>query len=343
MLAATSALKPVTPTSSITKSVRPRMLVRVSDAWDRVSSPRGSINDNKARRKLKKQSYLAPNPAQSDACTQLPAVSNVEMRVNEGHNLSRQKVQKMVGGSIARKPVAGVCHEPRPDISEEHLQNMESSIDSMALLEVSFESDDGEIPTNYSDPFASEPDFDSHLDDSILSLSPSGASTPRNEVSNLGGFVSSEQHSPTKQIKSSSPQYARLQRRHLDSKVIPTYGNEQTLVLGKRVKKHPSPSKTALEDLEKAFQGYNKLQSQILADPQLDELAISFVTPQTALTQRDANQPVGRRGPLEPGKNYRGALYRSATDIQYLAGSHHGQMKKANFGIGCDKIDELCV
>lgn len=87
----------------------------------------------------------------------------------------------------------------------------------------------------------------------------------------------------------------------------------------KRVKKHPSPSKRTLEDLETAFQRYGQLQRSGADQDELDELARTYASPTPALVFRDPNRMMTERsiiGTSSPSSRIRATRIPQPTDFR---------------------------
>lgn len=342
MLAATIALKPSpAPTanhsaSKLGRMVSTRVLSKVSNAWDRFHS-KPSASDTKRTRDTgpaaqEDQDGLLnlESPMQSSSPTNMSPISTIEIRLNEGDNLNKKKVQKIVGGQVVRKPVADDGKSLRngksmdDPFSEMRSVRTPTHFESRLKREVDFE---GEIiPPLPSNPFESEKGFDNDIEDRILSTTPVGSSTPRIRVERVS--ASNSDRSPTtkrsrstrvpvgrvlegaavklerdrlKDALADSPTMGQIcQRKMADpvrrlrhSSVSITHNGDPTGL--KRVKKHPSPSKEALEDLEVAFRKYTYLKVSGANQNELDELASSFLSSPPSLTPRDKNRLISNR------------------------------------------------
>ncbi|KAH7149496.1 hypothetical protein B0J13DRAFT_606621 [Dactylonectria estremocensis] len=338
MLAATEFLKPSTPqdtnppTSKLTRMVSSRVFAKMSHAWDRLHSrssfetPRvyskGGMQDQYEQRdELIKPS--SPSPA-----AMFP-ISTIEIRLNEGDNLNKKKVQRIVGGQVARKPVAddGKSLRSRKSLDDPFgecgMARTPTSFESRLKKEVGHESDI--IPPVPRNPFESEEGFDTDIEDRVLSTPPVGSSTPRIRVERVSTF--SPKEIPTArtrkasflQVDSTMGGFTGLEREELmqaqplelivmracDRRLVGPVARPHPNVIqtapkieiagSNRVKKHPSPSKEALEDLEVAFRKYTRLKSAGVYSEDVDELASSFVSSSPSLTQRDKNRLISNR------------------------------------------------
>lgn len=252
-------------------------------------------------------------------------IESIEIRLNESDNLGRKKVQRIVGSSVTRKPVAddgkslrsgrsagdssaelGMCHTP-------------TTIDSLPASPR--QEDISTLSAVVANPFKAEKGFESDLEYRILSTPPEGSSTPRILID--ATFVTDSNGSP-KRVQFASPQspgvITRKPKFNLDSLSIQEtkVSAESTARVGqkrlvapvtyldhhaidhspddcKRMKKHPSPNKQYLENLEAAFQHYHDLKMSGADDDELDELAGSFSSPPRSLGLRDRNRLVSGR------------------------------------------------
>ncbi|PTB68046.1 hypothetical protein BBK36DRAFT_1114556 [Trichoderma citrinoviride] len=338
MLAATDALKPSpsqsqpkkSPASKVNRMTPSRMLAKVSSAWDRwqVKSS-NTAAAAKPRAKLTKQPIRDdPNgPLTSHPVFHTPPVrrssfiDTIEIRLNEGDNLNRRKVQQMVGGHVARKPVANdgkalrsgrsmdedPFAEPAPYLRPGVVENRATmklmlgpSVSSLLII----------------DPFEAEKGFESNLEDRILSSSPVCASTPRihlHRVQTPTDGVNVDEHcskGPTQMSlermttdSEYSSQEAGSFRKAADQEVqLRRLPNTDRIAVGflrdapsldachvKWSKKHPSPSKRDLEELEIAFRCYSELKRRGIGE-EADELAAHYTPSARYLSPRDTNR-----------------------------------------------------
>lgn len=328
MLAATNALKPSAthppnpPASKLTRMASTsKIFAKVSHAWDRLHSKASSEspkNQDTEEHQLQIESpgrFLKPiiSPLHSPP-TESP-ISTIEIRLNEGDNLNKRKVQRIVGGNVARKPVAD---------DGKSLRNGRSLDDPFSeggggRTPTSFETRlkrgqnrDESIPPLPRNPFESEKEFDKDIEDRILTATPVGSSTPRIRVHKVPTLRLDESpdDSPTTHHFTSTSLTVdsmldgvsiRLEREEVsqarllpfasvkasDRKLVdPTTRIRRGFVQltagtdirgANGVKKHPSPSKEALEDLEQAFRKYTRLRATSGSD-EMDELATSFLS-----------------------------------------------------------------
>ncbi|KAK7424388.1 hypothetical protein QQZ08_008646 [Neonectria magnoliae] len=407
MLAATDALKPATPqvanssASKLTRMVSSKMFSKVSHAWDRLQS-KNSFENAKGRGKVGVQvnnegdDELARTPLPSPAA--MSPISTIEIRLNEGDNLNKKKVQRIVGGQVARKPVADDGKSLRSGKSLDdpfaEYGGCRTPTTFESRLKMEADNDSDTIPPVPRNPFESEKGFDNDIEDRILSTPPVGSSTPRIRVEKIS--TSSPDESPTiRNLRSThllsdsllggvSLRLGReglMQARPLE--LIAMKASERKLVdpvartrhdlvqmepeidksvSTRGVKKHPSPSKEALEDLEMAFRKYTKLKISGVNANEVDELASSFtsVTP-PSLTPRDKNRlisnrlsasdiqdlvsPSARRGHHRPLSSSPAVSFhripRAADNVRKL----HGEIRLAPpyrpAGVKGDDIDEL--
>ncbi|KAL0942243.1 uncharacterized protein CTRU02_200129 [Colletotrichum truncatum] len=317
MLAATEALKPrgsqnSTPANS-SKSSRFRtmkVISKVRKVLD-VFQPNTATPKSKIRGKISAPIALTtcdlPNPAAHfhiEEVGQASPVSSIEIRLNEGNNLNNQKVRSIVGGRILRKPVSddgrsllsgGSSSSDDPFSGPHELvrtptpfeYRLKSSLDSTNIP-----------PIPSLNPFDSEKGFDDDLE-GFLSEKPLCASTPR---------VRSDKKAVP--LESPSRRYAKIDDRHLTTLAqeegVSSGINQRKLKLdleGVRLfhdkydlgtKKHPSPSKDDLDDLETQFRAYAILQIQNAPANERDALTTKFagLIGTNALTLRDKNLPM---------------------------------------------------
>ncbi|RSL52582.1 hypothetical protein CEP51_015029 [Fusarium floridanum] len=322
MLAATDALKPSPPqranssASKLTRMVPSKVFAKVSNAWDRLhakSSPQETGTPVKVPHSG--QDYDKSDRLESgltSSPSSMSPISTIEIRLNEGDNLNKRKVQRIVGGQVSRKPVADDGKSLRSGkslddpFSEGRGWRTPTSFESR--LKKGVDNDQSVIPPLPRNPFESEKEFDDNIKDRILSSTPVGSSTPRIRVERVS--ISSSDQSPTLQAPKLLPkQTLRLAGTSLNHgqrefegmhhpKITRPDSGKRTLVESvnearkawekavggtdafgpKRVKKHPSPSKEALESLEMAFRKYTDLKVSGASMDDLDELATSFMS-----------------------------------------------------------------
>lgn len=318
MLAATDALKPAAPLSAKTGSrMLPRMapskvLTKVSDALGRIYSKSFSP-DTLSPSKSSNQRAGKPFTGESSLSSECQAlVSSMEIRLNEGVNLNKNKVQKIAGTQMLRKPVgSGGDGWPSASTSEPCLARNSSDTSGTG----SKISTDCTLHLTYSSfPFDTEDDFDCNLERGILRAPPAGSSTPRLRIRKVSldkcSLNESNGASPSRfnlaravpigKHKSKGP-VRRLDIRSTGKRCLPgASGRPVTRVArqmrgfeGGNAKKHPSPSKGDLEQLGLAFQQY-KLARALCQDDDIDELARSDVLSST-LAIKDHNQKIPGR------------------------------------------------
>ncbi|UKZ57656.1 hypothetical protein TrVGV298_011516 [Trichoderma virens] len=341
MLAATDALKPSpsqprkSPIAKMTRMTPSRVLAKVSSAWDRwqVKSSSGGA---KPRVKLTKQ------PAQEDppngpltshpvfvspALQRTSLIDTIEIRLNEGDNLNRKKVQQIVGGRVARKPVAndgktlrsGRSMDDDP-FAEPTLYRSPSAIDKHPNMKIMVGSNTASLLII--DPFEAEKGFENNLEDRILSSSPVCASTPRihlhrvqtptledsldEQCSKLPTQISLEKMTTDLTVYQSqeaisfrkspdqSGQMRPLPNSDRMAVELMRSGSSMDMCNAQWTKKHPSPSKRDLEQLEIAFRCYSELKRRGIGE-EADELAAHYTPSTRYLSPRDTNRMMKTR------------------------------------------------
>ncbi|EJP65489.1 uncharacterized protein BBA_05358 [Beauveria bassiana ARSEF 2860] len=193
-------------------------------------------------------------------------LTTIELRLDEG-SVGR-KAQSTVGGSIKRKLVPCPTRSLRLDRSTEN-----------HILPVQVDSRPGCPPVYDStfprDPFADEKSFEENLFDGLLCECPTGSSTPKSatltpQLHRNGEGDDDRSHHFAIESESLSAQNPD-RKIDIDGSCKGKTAIESICGYG-RVKKHPSPSKKALEDLELAFAIYTKLKPLEGGD-ETDELA----------------------------------------------------------------------
>ncbi|RFU76674.1 hypothetical protein TARUN_5547 [Trichoderma arundinaceum] len=334
MLAATDALKPSTsqpgksPASKMSRMTPSRMLAKVSNAWDRLQVKSSSAG-SKPRAKLAKQPIqddpngpLTSHPVfSSPSPRRMSLIDTIEIRLNEGDNLNRKKVQQMVGGHVARKPVANdgktlrsgrSMDDPFAEPAKYYSPNV---VENNPILKMMV----GASATSLLiiDPFQAEKGFENNLEDRILSSSPVCASTPRihlhrvqtpsledtldEQCSKLPTQISPEKMTTDLTVYQSqeavsfkkAPNQNRKMRQLPNTDRVSVGLIQDGLSLDacdtKWTKKHPSPSKRDLEELEIAFRCYSELKRRGIGE-EADELAAHYAPSTRYLSPRDTNR-----------------------------------------------------
>lgn len=321
MLAATDALKP-TPQrtnssgSRLTRMVPSKVLAKVSNAWDRFHPKTSSqekgplyklvVDDGEGTGMDKHKDYPAPESPDN-----MSPISNIEIRLNEGDNLNKRKVQRIVGGRVNRKPLADDgkslrIGKPTEDpFSEQDGWHTPTSFEHR--LKAGPDEEETQRLALSRSPFDSEKEFDSNIEDRFLNSTPVGSSTPRIIVKRAS--ESCDGHSST--IDSISPSQRQLGVKLSKTPLQRDRGNSSPNNLdrcpiadpseaalidsvsqarrawerstrgfasfgAKRTKKHPSPSKEVLEDLEKELRQYAHEQASGAGRHELNELNVGY-------------------------------------------------------------------
>ncbi|PTB74473.1 hypothetical protein M440DRAFT_1446026 [Trichoderma longibrachiatum ATCC 18648] len=362
MLAATDALKPSpsqaqskkSPVSKVTRMTPSRMLAKVSSAWDRWQvKPTGTSAANPHAKLTKQPIRYDPNgPLTSHPVFHSPPVQRsslidtIEIRLNEGDNLNRKKVQQMVGGRVARKPVANdgnALRSGRPmdddPFAEPAPYRQPSVVESRAKMKIMLGPSVSSLLII--DPFEAEKGFESNLEDRILSSSPVCASTPRIHLYRVqtptaGGGVSEHRSKVPTQMDPEkvttdlsvypSQEAVSLGKAPDHQAQLRPLPNTDRIAIGflrdapsldachvKWSKKHPSPSKRDLEELEIAFRCYSELKRRGIGE-EADELAAHYTPSARYLSPRDTNKLMRTREEDDPSQ--------SACEAQSPAKSH---------------------
>lgn len=321
MLAAIDALKPPTPQKTqaprkIYRVASSRVFARMSDAFGRMynksTSPEVRTRDQENRTRLE-ETGMPIKRSLSQADSSQHSIRSIEIRLNEGSNLDRRKVQQLIGGPVFQKSVAlneksTLCRK------SDGQTNIPESAMPMGRRESKLRSFSSSM-----NPFEAEEDFENDLENGILRASPAGSSTPRictnrdssssygdDYVDDLSGSSVGQVNlarvvvkvgknnvgtpkirqvnlqSPAN-VKDCSPKPWQRSKRGRDMQYDDDFGI---------AKKHPSPSKRDLEELELAFQRY-KLPG-LHAEDATDELANSNASLGEVLTAKDPNKKMLR-------------------------------------------------
>ncbi|KAF5673281.1 hypothetical protein FHETE_3405 [Fusarium heterosporum] len=323
MLAATNTLKPSpqrtnSASSRITRMVPTKVLAKVSNAWDRFHSKspphekglqdRAPVSDKEGK------GFTRGFPALSPSVENMSPISAIELRLNEGDNLNKRKVQRIIGGRVNRKPLADDGKSLRngkfteDPFSERGGWRKPNTLETR--LTMGPHDSEGGITPLLHNPFESEKGFDNNIEDRFLNSTPVGSSTPRIRVERAS--TSSSRYSSTPS-DSNPPQkrpsinftghppilgkgglIASSRSKHMF--IDPTQGTwidsvtqtrqaweraatETDRFGSDRMKKHPSPSKEALERLEVEFRQFTNIQVPTTGKHDLDELATNCTAP----------------------------------------------------------------
>lgn len=261
--------KPVSPKRSVfhpfSRGNQHRLVSKAFLVWKRLNHTIVTSYDGQKKRKLRKpmpsdslvrMSHTGNDPVRSSYTSPL---SVIQRRLNESDNMNKKKVQKMIGGKFNRKPVANSSGALRLATTVALQQFRDTSSDY---------SNEGNSMSDYiefskEDPFQTEHGFEDNLEDRILGSSPAGCSTPK--VSRRCCFslmdiscpitASTEEPLVTSEVDrvvGSSPGLHSMSEVSLESFLSKSPEESSS------TKKHPSPSKSALENLERAFRSYVK-------------------------------------------------------------------------------------
>ncbi|SCV29316.1 uncharacterized protein FFB14_02484 [Fusarium fujikuroi] len=302
MLAATNALKPSPQqancsTSRFTRMVPSKVREKVSNAWDRFH-PKAANREEKQAPAFSHSGHeqgdrwiresVVPAPRSHASIENASSISNIELRLNEGDNLNKSKVQQIVGGRVNRKPLADDGKSLRNGNLVEDPFSERADKRALTYFEnrLNQGSNNGPKtpPSSLCNPFESEKGFDDNIEDRFLNSTPVGSSTPRILVerpsTSSSGCCSADgdMHMPVKHCNKKSGSLSTTDqkeiREHHFSRHKLLDPNDDTLAnsasqarqvsekakrdlhTSNRMKKHPSPSKEALEKLELQFQQY---------------------------------------------------------------------------------------
>lgn len=390
MLAATSALKPLSKLRSpaeldTSRSVPSKMLNMMTEIWDRLQLKAPNDADSVAHAStLAEVSPIRPSKAMLPSSITLKSIersiSTKEIRKNEGENLKHHKVQRITGGRLTGK---GSSHAKNTIRSREEkdrglntfplgvLANRAPSRDKRPDRLLSM------IGAACYDFFHVEEHVDSDLDEGVLQATPLGSSTPRVSPrgkssicseGTLTAFAMRTVPSPTfseEKLIALVPPSSRAcvmpfsppKRRSdcaaagaaVEHDVRPEYGTGQP----KRFKKHPSPSKEALEDLEIALQKVTHMNVAEAFVDKLDELSTSLPATCRSLCPRDPNRLMvshtGAPLPVKRGGKNEGRTGNSSSEdlqLRHSTSIRHCPRPAAMprwrpLGPGADDTDEL--
>ncbi|KAF5626459.1 uncharacterized protein FTJAE_9624 [Fusarium tjaetaba] len=323
MLAATNALKPSPQqancsTSRFTRMVPSKVRTKVSNAWDRfhpkavnheeIQAPALSHSGDE-QGDMWVRGSIVPTPRSQASTENASPISNIELRLNEGDNLNKSKVQQIVGGRVNRKPLADDGKSLRNGKLVEDPFSERADKRALTCFEnrLNQGSNDGPKtpPPSLRNPFESEMGFDDNIEDRFLNSTPVGSSTPRILVERSSTSTSSsvccsadsDMHIPESHFNKKPGSISTTGRKVLgqpyhfsghklldpgdDTLANPATQARQVSEKAKRslhtsswMKKHPSPSKEALENLELQFQQYTHVRVSEPVKHDADELVM---------------------------------------------------------------------
>ncbi|KAF4990433.1 hypothetical protein FGRMN_8473 [Fusarium graminum] len=326
MLAATNTLKPSpqganSASSRITRMVPTKVLAKVSNAWDRFHSKSPHHEKESQDRTLvgdkESEGFTHEFPPLSSSVGNMSPISAIELRLNEGDNLNKRKVQRIVGGGVNRKPLADDGKSLRngkltEDPFSERGGRRKHTTFKTQLTMGADDSEGGIIPL-LRNPFESEKGFDSHIEDRFLNSTPVGSSTPRirverastssSEYSSTPSDSNPPQKRPSVKFSGHPPIFGKegliASRRSKHMFMDPTQGAcidsvtqspqaweraaaETERFRSSMMKKHPSPSKEALERLEVEFRQFTNVQVSTTGKHDLGELVTKCTAPSSS-------------------------------------------------------------
>lgn len=318
MLAAMDALKPRTPQRSqgskkLSRMTNSKVFAKMSDALGRIysksASPEGRSGDKGSRLHLEEASISSTRSLGRINASQY-SIRSIEIRLNEGTNLNRSKVQRIVGNQVFRKPVASEGHSLlyRKVDNQSHIQQASRSMERSEGTTQSF--------LSYMNPFEEEEDFEGNLGSGFLNASPAGSSTPRlptrrasdstlgNDSINDWSGSSIGQVDLARIVRKVGKQDVgspRIRQVNLQAATDTKELSQQLWKQPKRrrnvqedylgiAKKHPSPSKRDLEALELAFRRYAP------SEDDADELAAGNASLSEVLAITDPNRKLRNQG-----------------------------------------------
>ncbi|KAK2612345.1 hypothetical protein QQS21_001609 [Conoideocrella luteorostrata] len=320
MLEAMEALKPSTPSKTMTRS---RTLPRVaqSKVFTKMTGALGRIYSKSASPEMRTSEANGEFPgdetggtpplirSSSQANASQYTISSMEIRLNEGKNLNRNKVQQMVRSQVCRKPVNSNGRSILSSQAQQgHVRSGSSSVYQRRSTSSVARGNGDMLQTE--DPFDSEQDFEHNLDEGILRASPAGSSTPRIRIHRPSGCTKGRLL--TNDLSESSlgqlniARAVKIDKQDKDGRRVRQvsfrppadtkdgsagqwifHGHVDDLGVAK---KHPSPSKRDLEELELAFQRYKLPRGVPCAHDDTDELAASSTGITEVLAEKDLNK-----------------------------------------------------
>ena len=325
MLAATEALKPPGTTTlrpTITGRSRPirrassRLFAPFTKAWDRLNSKEGQDPKHASHSRPTRSHSVADRPRPSPKPSQLSqddhnfsSISTLAVLLNEGQNLSKRKVHEVLSDGILRRYFAKdeeLVEDDRLKAEDSSELNQQDDTQLSRDLETSdMHRQTPETIAPETDPFSEEENFFDDLSHGILSTLPVGSSTPRPPRSISLETSRYDQESPSRLVAERSQARVRVQvssassgssKPHNTQLSTSHSGDDTSLcdAVKQICKKHPSPSKGYLEELEVAFRDCypNKVEQQQRGP--VGQI-MQPGTRKPILQPQDKNKKIGRR------------------------------------------------
>lgn len=280
----------------VAQAVHAKVFSKVSNVWERINSkPSTPLERVRSKLRKQPWQDQANHPVLVETKSpsfafdhEERAPTRSETRLSQRNKLAKGKAQAAPGGIAARESIA----LPVPLLQADQLANVsrrpqeQGFFQRQRVSEIEAPGDDAieALSHDLQDPFRTEAGFELNLEDRILSTAPIGSSTPRAQ-SNVGSMASSTEDSANNASSEAQLKLARVvfqlgqdgaargQARQVmlrpsESRktvaeaepVAPQLYRPRSRVSHirgiERVKKHPSPSKRDLEELELALQRY---------------------------------------------------------------------------------------
>ncbi|KAG6121074.1 hypothetical protein E4U14_002515 [Claviceps sp. LM454 group G7] len=352
MVAAMDALKPTTPTTTPTrKATNARASSHVAQSkgfakllgrlYSKSASPESEAFKKRSRLGTsEKVSCLTRSASQPD--TNRPAVSSTEIRLNVDQNLDKDKVQQMMG-------VQSICQGSTSTFVRGHsCGQFAMGVGPEDELEVVAESgqgpEHGSRQTSWSspNPFDTEEDFECDLDQGILHVSPAGSSTPRIRIhrsSESSAIVHIGKGERIQESKIRQVTFRIASGSNRRSSPEDCLSPDEDLG---NAKKHPSPSKGDLEELERAFRRYEVRPVPFEDDLDADELAATSPTKVRRDVDIETNKVGGQSAPVGVSSTHSSRILRPLGQaVTRQKTKYQPASKYKPEGACADDVDEL--
>ncbi|KAG6068032.1 hypothetical protein E4U16_008039 [Claviceps sp. LM84 group G4] len=285
MVAAMDALKPTTPITTPTrKATNARSSSHVAHSkgfakllgrlYSKSASPEFEASKKRSRLGTgEKVPSLKTSASQPD--TNRPAVSSTEIRLNVDQNLDKDKVQQMMG-------VQSICQGSTSTFVRGHSCGQfamgvgpEDELEVVAESEQGLEHGSRQTSWSSPNPFDTEEDFECDLDQGILHYSAQDWSGESVCQVNLAKVVHISKGERIKESKIRQVTFRIASDSNRRSSPEDCLSPDED---SGNAKKHPSPSKGDLEELERAFRRYEVRPVPFEDDLDADELAATSPT-----------------------------------------------------------------
>ncbi|EQL03761.1 hypothetical protein OCS_00530 [Ophiocordyceps sinensis CO18] len=292
--------------SKMSQTVHARVFNKVSNVWERINSkPSTPVERVRSKLRKQPWQDQATRPVVPETKPpdfaladegRTPTASS-ETRLNRGNKLTKRNAQAGSGGAAARESAAAPFAPLQTDQLADVFFDERRCPQSQRRREPETENTGDNAAEagfgDFADPFQTEVGFELNLEDRILSTAPIGSSTPRarSKAGSMGNstddsanasseaqvnlarvvFRFGEDGAARGQARQVTLRPSESRRTMVDAEPVASQAMRRKSRVSQlrgceRVKKHPSPSKRDLEELELALQRYGPFEESKLKD-----------------------------------------------------------------------------